>query len=171
MAFTFGESDLAELNRLLKTSQRPNVQKFLQKEISRLSALESQQKTNIQGLNLSAQLSRGESKSANNAGVVKKTKAAPPKKPTKPPAAIPGTSRWMIYIRYVSFVFLFFIGLVRRRSATNPTTTFLAHFSFLIFLFHNNVLFSNLHIIIIIINQVPSTLSLPRSVGIKRVIG
>ena len=168
MAFTFGESDLAELNRLLKTSQRPNVQKFLQKEISRLSALESQQKTNIQGLNLSAQLSRGESK--NDAGVVKKTKAAPPKKPTKPPAAIPGTSRWMIY-RYVSFLLLFFIGLVRRRSATNPTTTSLAHFSFLIFLFHNNVLFSNLHIIIIIINQVPSTLFLPRSVGIKRVIG
>ena len=92
MEFTFGESDLAELNRFLKTSQRPNVQKFLQNEISRLSALDSQQKTNIQGLNLSAQLSRGESKSANNAasGVVKKTKAAPPKKPTKPPAAIPG---------------------------------------------------------------------------------
>ena len=89
MEYTFAESDCAELSRLLSTAQRPNVQKFLQQEISRLSALESQQKTNVQGLNLSAQLSRGETKSSATNGV-RKTKAAPPTKPTRPPAAVPG---------------------------------------------------------------------------------
>jgi calcyclin binding protein len=82
-SFTFHKSDIDELNNLLKVSQRPNVQNFLKKEIDRLTALESQNKTKVPGLNLSSQLSKkSETKSTKQ--------SAQPIKPTRPPAAIPG---------------------------------------------------------------------------------